>query len=404
MDNDVIRPAGEAPEDVPSVPGGVPAELPNFMSTVQSQNVQVVGDATACPACVRYGGEKGRFNLIWGDACRGDTPEITVFSDLMNSGDLDDDEGIALRTFVLPIDVVDLDGGYGLIVDTDLRGFARGIPDVQSADSAALHALSELCETAEFLAKKSLSLSDWSGDDLYFNLENGVFRLLLNGRNLIAADSAPSGHPAQSAVVELLRRALLGSEPDQRLQALPAPLHGMLQADADAHSLQEWIAALNAPAQASGESVPEEQQTGGESAPEEQQASGESAPEEQQTGGESEDLTPVSERLSLWEVSRNGERWFLVLPRRTTLLGCTVSPLLPAEPFAKMLFNEKKNVLGLRNLSKTEWICEFGNTRARVMPGAICVLTEGMRLTPAGDKALCLTLKRLVSESKLIGG
>lgn len=408
------------------------AVLPNQFQTVHGKMVNQVGkQKSEGITVVLYSTSKIQGNVLLNPNIENATDLLSDVDSIYDDGFLEDDNGQEVSSLVLPIDAIDLSPKLrGVIVDCDLRNYQNGfnwllgfggekpidsVPDNQSTIiSSTIQSLIDFVKTMRHISDKGYCFNSIDGHQLYFNAEYGAFRFVYDGIDMYRADDDTDSSAVDkfnSSISAIAIYLLLGWWPHYAYNSLvsfPGKDSGLDPDDYEdpsdpehevfsrfvilPSSLQETIIKsctdpineVITPAQ--WETVLKDSMNDIESCVHCGFEVFQSAKECWHCGQD----TNKEALLTKWEITDSNLSHCIRLSfgRGITVPGDFFGFSTGLKPYMKIMYNPKKNALGVKNVSNITWVIIRNETTEALAPGSIATIEKNMTIEFEGHPGI----------------
>ena len=395
--------------------------LPDQFKTVRGKTVIKAGtQPSQSPVLVSYSTSKIQGNALLDERIENPAAFMSDVDSMFDEGFLEDENGNEVDSLVLPIDAFDLTPDLrGTILDCDLRGYQRGFvwllappfcDPYADSDSAGQHALSgglqaiiHFVKAMRHIFSKSFYFDKMDGHQLFFNTEYGAFRFVYDGidlkrgdekeisektdafNNFISAiviyslmgwwphyacdsllefpskndelhpdDSETPGDPGQyaSQCLEILPSGL-------RQTIVDCSLRGGITPDRWEKELNNALNDIEICAFCGAENFSSSKQC-----------------------RHCERPTDKSQLLTKWSIQMEQQACPIRLSfgRGTLIPGEFFGLSTRLTPYMKLMYNPKKNLLGLKNISGLKWLVTKAEVTEDLLPGSVTPIAAEMTI------------------------
>ena len=400
--------------------------LPEQFKTVQGKMVRLVGKQKRPDfASIAYATSKIQGSALLNAHVMDTSALLAEVNAMFDDGFLNDDQGVEVESLVLPIDAVDLSAKLkGVIVDCDLSGYANGFTwllDTSSEVSSggldlanALRAVLGFIKAIRHLAAKGYYYQDTiDGHQLYFNVEYGSFRLVYDGVGIAKGGKtvdgvclpqpspSPTAHGISGMIVFLLTGAwpkgmehvvmscpvsddncatwdsdtdtFCGSTKAQRVwKALPSAIRDAIRRSCFSESresigLDDWIQILQKAIDEKEECV----------------FCGNTVFHTAEQCLFCGKTTKKDDLLTKWSIHGDNQPGILRMSfgRGTFFPGELLGISSGSSPFLVVMYNQKGNLLGIKNASNITWRIVKSGVTEELKPGSIAPVEKGMSIS-----------------------
>ena len=403
--------------------------LPDQFKTVQGKMVRIVGKQKSPDfALIAYSSSKIQGNALLNAHVKDPSALLAEVNAMFDDGFLNDDQGVEVESLVLPIDAVDLSPELrGVIVDCDLSGYANGFSWLLDTSSEALSGgfdLANVLRTVLGLVKairhldaKGYYYQDaFDGHQFYFNAEYGSCRLVYDGIGVVKGGKADDtdcpleqspaciSHGVSCIIMFLLTGAwpkgmeqtvvncpvsddncatwdsdtdtFCGSAGAERAwKALPTAIRDAIRRSCFAEpresiGLDDWIQVLQKAIDEKDECV----------------FCGKTVFKTAEQCLFCGKATKKDGLLTKWSIQSDNQPGTLRMSfgRKTFFPGEFVGISSGFSPFLVVMYNQKENLLGIKNVSNIPWRIAKSGVMEELKPGSISPIEKGMYISVDG--------------------